>query len=1109
VSGPLTQPDQLREILGIAFTDEQLAAAAAPLAPSVVVAGAGTGKTSVMAARVVWLVGSGQVSPDQVLGLTFTNKAAAELAHRVRSSLARLAIRSASTDAGDPSTIEPDVDPEPTVATYHAYAGRLLRDHGLRVGLEPDARLLTEAARFQLAQRIVRHTEHALPFERTVATVTDYLMRLDSELADHLVEPETLRGDATAWQQMWAEIAKPQAKVVRAADAMAERLALLDLVERFRSAKRDRDVVDFGDQIRWAAQLAGQHVGVGVAERSKFAVVLLDEYQDTSVAQRILLQDLFGGGHAVTAVGDPFQAIYGWRGASVRNIETFPTDFPQADGQPARRYPLGQNNRSDERILVVANWVADPLRELHPAAVPLRPRPQAEAVGEVVAAMLATYDDEVGFVVDDVATRIAAGLDPGQVAVLMRRRAEFAAYYAAFVAHGIPVEVVGLGGLLDLPEVVDVVATLEVLDDATANPALVRLLAGPRWQVGPRDLALLGRRAARLVSSDDPAAVADELPVTEGAGDSSSPEVPGQPDADVAASLRAAVAGADPAEVVSLAEALEHPGSLPYSPQARDRFGRLAAELRSLRRHLGEPLVDLVERIIDVTGLDVELAASTTGRSARRSAALTSFVEHAGAFVDLDADASVGAFLAYLTAAREVERGLDASAPSPASSVKLMTVHKAKGLEWDVVYIPSLVADVFPEGKARPSWLSRPEVLPARLRGDAAEFPPTPVWTSAGIGQFQTGLQELAQVEERRLGYVAFTRARHTLVLTGHRWGSTIKARQPSPYLAAAVEALGLPTEGPTWAQAPADDDVNPLFDGRHQAVSWPVVLEPVARRRRDDAAALVTAYEAAIGGRVEVRDLLAAGERWRDRLALSATSQQSSAMSEADVAQIDAWDDELALLLGEVVARYPRERAVTVPVSLSTSQVMSLSSDPQAFARSLVRPMPRPPAPAARRGTRFHAWVESRFGQAALIDLDDLAVDDDLDGDDLESLKAAFLAGPYADRVPVAVEAPFVVRVGRHVLRGRIDAVYRASGEASDVGAAAQFEVVDWKTGRGGANPLQLAVYRLAWSQVAGVALEQVSAAFYYVASGEVVVADRLADEAGLAAMLDAAGGS
>ncbi|MFD5661127.1 ATP-dependent helicase, partial [Streptomyces hirsutus] len=502
----ISDPEQLKELLGIPFTPEQTACIIAPPAPQVIVAGAGSGKTTVMAARVVWLVGTGQVAPEQVLGLTFTNKAAGELAERVRKALIKAGVT-------DPDTIDPDNPPgEPVISTYHAFAGRLLTDHGLRIGLEPTSRLLADATRYQLAARVLREAPGPYPARtRSFADLVGDLLTLDGELSEHLVRPEDLRGHDTELLRTLENTKLTNADLRKVPEAAAARRELADLVLRYRAAKRERDLLDFGDQIALSARLA-RIPEVGRVLRDEFRVVLLDEYQDTSVAQRVLLAGLFGGGtgHPVTAVGDPCQAIYGWRGASVANLDDFPEHFARADGGPATRQSLSENRRSGGRLLDLANGLAEPLRAMHAGVEALRPAPGAERDGTVRCALLPTHAEELDWIADSLAHLVRTGKEPGEIAVLCRTATDFAEIQSALVARDVPVEVVGLSGLLHLPEIADLVAVCEVLQDPGANASLVRLLTGPRWRIGPRDLALLGRRARLLVSharvdgEDDP-----------------------------------------------------------------------------------------------------------------------------------------------------------------------------------------------------------------------------------------------------------------------------------------------------------------------------------------------------------------------------------------------------------------------------------------------------------------------------------------------------------------------------------------------------------------------------------------------------------------------------
>ncbi|GDY76918.1 hypothetical protein SAV31267_064030 [Streptomyces avermitilis] len=744
VPARITDPEQLKELLGIPFTPEQTACITAPPAPQVIVAGAGSGKTTVMAARVVWLVGTGQVAPEQVLGLTFTNKAAGELAERVRKALVKAGIT-------DPDVIDPDNPPgEPVISTYHAFAGRLLTDHGLRIGLEPTARLLADATRYQLAARVLREAPGPYPaLTRSFPDLVGDLLTLDSELAEHLVRPEELRAyDAELLSSL--EGAKlSNAELRKIPETAAARRELADLVVRYRAAKRERDLLDFGDQIALSATLARTRAEVGAILRDEFRVVLLDEYQDTSVAQRVLLAGLFGGGtgHPVTAVGDPCQAIYGWRGASVANLDDFPEHFAHADGRLATRQALSENRRSGGRLLDLANGLAEPLRALHAGVEALRPAPGAEHDGQVRCALLRTHAEEIDWIADSLAHLVRTGKEPGEIAVLCRTATDFAEIQGALVARDVPVEVVGLSGLLHLPEVADLVAVCEVLQDPGANASLVRLLTGPRWRIGPRDLALLGRRARLLVSH-----------ARVGADD------------DPDRRLAAAVEGVDPSEVISLADALdtfleapledpaEADDGLPFSADARVRFARLAAELRDLRRSLADPLMDVLHRVLAVTGLEVELSASPHALAARRRETLSNFLDVAASFAASDGEATLLAFLGFLRTAAQYEKGLDNALPGGENTVKVLTAHKSKGLEWDVVAVPGLVTGTFPSTQGREKWTAQGKVLPHELRGDADTLPDIEAWDSRGMKAFHEAMKEHQHTEELRLGYVTFTR---------------------------------------------------------------------------------------------------------------------------------------------------------------------------------------------------------------------------------------------------------------------------------------------------------------------------------------------------------------
>jgi DNA helicase-2/ATP-dependent DNA helicase PcrA len=423
-------------------------------------------------------------------------------------------------------------------------------------------------------------------------------------------------------------------------------------------------------------------------------------------------------------------------------------------------------------------------------------------------------------------------------------------------------------------------------------------------------------------------------------------------------------------------------------------------------------------------------------------------------------------------------------------AVQILTVHAAKGLEWEIVAVAGLTKDVFPgRVSAADHYLHGPGSLPFPLRGDHAGLPELRLagaadqkGVMAAVTRFKEEWSAHDEREERRLAYVAVTRPRRLLLCSGAWWSEqTKRPRGPSPFLAeirdACADGVG---EVDQWYPPPADDATNPLNDLIAQA-NWPTDYLGTRRPALESAAALV-------------------------RAARAAPPHPRDGDDEPDDV-VRRWAEDVRLLLAERATFVPDPRApvaVALPGHLSVSQLVALRRDPQGLARSLRRPLPARPDPHTRRGTAFHAWLERRYGADRLLDIEELpgAADEEAAPDAvLDELKERFLASEWGDRMPVEVEVAFSTTVAGVVIRGRMDAVF-----ADPDGG---FDVVDWKTGRrptgrdADAAAIQLAAYRLAWAQLAGVEVGRVRAAFHYVREGGTVRPADLLDEAGLTALV------
>jgi DNA helicase-2/ATP-dependent DNA helicase PcrA len=530
----------------------------------------------------------------------------------------------------------------------------------------------------------------------------------------------------------------------------------------------------------------------------------------------------------------------------------------------------------------------------------------------------------------------------------------------------------------------------------------------------------------------------------------------------------------------------------------------LAGELRRLRAHIGRPLADLTAEAERVLGLDIEVAARPGVDPVAARADLDAFTDVADAFTGEGAEPTLGAFLAYLTAAQQEEFGLETGRVGESDSVKLLTVHAAKGLQWPAVFVPGLAAgersQVFP---ARPRvstrWTDNPRLIPFGLRGDAGDLPELLGLDAASLEAFGEACAARDVSEERRLMYVAATRAAFWLGCSGYWWGEGGSSRLgPSPFLEE-VRKSGV-AQVSAWADEPEPDAENPLL-AAVEAADWPAT--PAGRRYEAvrEAAALVETA------------LLAGGTTPPDPPAHGGAARPPIPPGDArDRELTEAWDLDAGLLLAERAQRRgDGATQVPLPARLSVSSLVTLARDPAELARQVRRPMPRPPASQARRGTAFHQWLEQRYGQQLLIDdnalfgPEDGNAEDEAPGQgDLASLRSRFEQSEWAERWPRAVEVPFETLVGDRLVRGRIDAVF---ADAPGGG----YDVVDWKTGRPPGSEaerhavsVQLAAYRLAWAALAGVPVSDVRAAFYYVAHDQTVRPADLLDEAGLAALIE-----
>ena len=1093
-------------------TAEQVRVIEAPRRPLLVVAGAGSGKTETMSMRVLWLLANHpDLTPASILGLTFTRKAAGELGDRLRERI-RLLSR-------ELPQMRERLDEDPVTLTYNSFAERIVSEHGMRIGIDPDFSMLSEAGALDMMTQIVEAWPTDLDDDLSPAGVVGRILHLAGEIAEHGYTVEGARQALEGFGRE-LEIVGDSNKAARELhQANQRRIAFLGPIEAYQKRKREMGLLDFSDQLVLATRIVREVPSVRAALREEFRAVLLDEFQDTSVIQMELLSTLFGD-HAVTAVGDPNQAIYGWRGASASSLETFLERFQTGAPEEGQTLTLSTAWRNDVSILEAANRVAEPLREvasyqegkeqLNAQSPVLVPRPGAGR-GVVEIAYPAAYEDALAATVDFVRRVRSRSRKDGSrrsVAVLSRRRKDFPLIDAALREAGIPTEIVGLGGLLDQPAVQDVRAALELGYDVAASPWLARLLAG--IDLGAADLMALGDWARVLARREG--ASSHQAVLLDAVDD---PPAPGW-----AAKGRPAI-----------------------SEEAVRRVRLLGERLRQVREGVGRSITEQVERAILIMGTLDDVIADPLSMGGR--AALDEFIAVAAAYEKETPGASLGSFLAYLRLADEREDGLDAPLGEPdPKAVQILTVHGSKGLEWDGVVVFGLCDGVFPSHSKKTSvewtkdvppanaWLTDSGALPHPLRGDCGDLPPfVPVvegsrTASAGYDKWSTKVYKpsvgvYAEREERRLAYVAMTRARSAQLLVGS-WTSDFnrKVAHPSRYLMEASAQLFGHAPQPAEGTAGAVEDRDVWGSGAWRDLG----VEPAV----GEGACLIAPIP---------------GEEEREALSVSAPSETfpsapgpSRQRVAAAAASVRAQIRELAQDrdVFEALAELGDDPAVRDTIALieedrlggeapvvdlwaervPATSVSSLLQDAGEFARDMRRPMPVKPSSFSALGTVFHAWAERELHVAgadpvseavdpsAVTSGEDVALAGGDDGADevlltarerelLEGLREnfrAFVAGELAGYRAVAIEEAFSVQVGGVSVQGRIDAVFeRVSGEGP------RFLVVDWKSGQPVTRTTkpeklayfatQLRLYQRAWAARVGVDAAEVGAMVAFLA--------------------------
>ena len=706
-------PAGLEALLG-GLNPDQLRAVTHGSGPLLVVAGAGTGKTQVITRRIAWLIATRRARPSEILALTFTDKAAEEMAVRV-------------------DQLVPYGYTDTAIGTFHAFGDRIIREYALEIGLPTDVRVLTRA------EVVIFLREHLFEFDldayRPLGDPTRFLAALatlfsrckdeDISPAEYLAHADRVALEAAGVRDA---AAPDDARALDASEAVAEdarrQSELARAYATYQALMAAAGCIDFGDQVALALRLVRTSPAARLEIASRFRYILVDEFQDTNRAQAELVAALADEHRNVTVVGDDDQAIYAFRGAAVDNILAFQDRY-----LGARTVVLRRNYRSLAPILDAAYRLIrfnDPDRlEVRTGVVKrLRPQRVAAKAAPVRLEVFGTGAEEADWIAAEVGRRITAGASARDHAVLVRANGHADPILRALNMAGIPWRFSGTSGLYARPEVRLLLSFLRVAADLESSVDLYAVAASDVYRLGGEDLTAIVNMARRRNRSIW--AVLEELD--------------------------------------------RQPGILRVGPESRATVRKLVADLRGYAEEAHErPAGELLYRFLRASGMLARLVETDTAAAEEQLANVARFFEIVRAQSTLlrdDRAIFVAPHLATL-----IEAGDDpatAELDPDADAVAVLTVHKAKGLEFPVVFLPGLVAGRFPgSGK-----------------GDALALP-------SGLGRGEPPTAEAALGEERRLCYVAMTRARDELILSHAADYGGARARRVSPFV---LEALDLPT---------------------------------------------------------------------------------------------------------------------------------------------------------------------------------------------------------------------------------------------------------------------------------------------------------------------------